>query len=312
MLEVFGFGPQFLTWIKILYSGGKSCIKNNGYISDFFNIERSARQGDPISPLIFILSLEPLLHCIRKDKNILGIKIQNNEIKLTGYADDVSYFCRDKKSGVEILKKIELFSKISGLQINKTKSECMILSNETQLDGDSFEGIPIVDLVKILGQCFGKNSMIRNFHNFYSKLAKIDKIFNIWRQRDLTLFGKTLIIKSLINSQFLFNSQVEMPPDDFLKEVNKKCKDFLWNGGTPKIAHKSIINPLFEGGLAFPDLECFLEAQSLKALKGINFQKPSNRHACLVNWLKPFFGFTNHGSLFTIFDCRFNVPPRKK
>ena len=60
MLEVFGFGPKFCTWIKILYTGGRSCIKNNGFISDFFNIERSARQGDPISPLIF-KAISPLI-----------------------------------------------------------------------------------------------------------------------------------------------------------------------------------------------------------------------------------------------------------
>ena len=67
----------------------------------FFNIDRSARQGDPISPLIFILALEPLLHSIRKD--IKGIEIQNNEVKLTGYADDVSYFCKDKESVANVL-----------------------------------------------------------------------------------------------------------------------------------------------------------------------------------------------------------------
>ena len=48
MMENYGFGEYFRTWIKIIYTGGQSCVKNNGFLSDFFPINRSARQGDPI------------------------------------------------------------------------------------------------------------------------------------------------------------------------------------------------------------------------------------------------------------------------
>ena len=63
--ETFNFGPRFKKWIKTIYRGGKSCIKNNGNFSATFEIERSTRQGDPISPLVFILGLEILLISIR-------------------------------------------------------------------------------------------------------------------------------------------------------------------------------------------------------------------------------------------------------
>ena len=53
--ELFNFGENFRQWIKIIYNGGKSCITNNGFISECFEIKRSTRQGDPISPLVFIL-----------------------------------------------------------------------------------------------------------------------------------------------------------------------------------------------------------------------------------------------------------------
>ena len=61
-----------------------------------FEISRSTRQGDPISPQIFILGLEILFIALRSDENIKGFKIENNEIKLTAYADDASYFLKDK------------------------------------------------------------------------------------------------------------------------------------------------------------------------------------------------------------------------
>ena len=56
--EHFGFGLNFKKWIKTIFNGGKSCVANNGHMSENFDIQRSTRQGDPISPLIFILGLE--------------------------------------------------------------------------------------------------------------------------------------------------------------------------------------------------------------------------------------------------------------
>ena len=95
--RAFNFGESFRNWIRVLFNGGGgSSITNNGHISGMFEISRSTRQGDPISPQIFILGLEILFIALRSDENIKGFKIENNEIKLTAYADDASYFLKDK------------------------------------------------------------------------------------------------------------------------------------------------------------------------------------------------------------------------
>ena len=96
--RVFNFGDNFRRWIKVIFSGGKSCISNNGFLSATFSIERSTRQGDPISPLIFILALEVLFILIRANSNIKGIRVLKTEVKLTSYADDATYFTVNGKS----------------------------------------------------------------------------------------------------------------------------------------------------------------------------------------------------------------------
>ena len=247
--ELFNFGENFKKWIKIIFNGGTSCISNNGHISESFYIERSTRQGDPISPLIFILGLEILFITLRSDENIKGIKIENNEMKLTAYADDASYFMRDKISAKNLLTTIAFFSKTSGLEVNMSKSECLLLSFEMNLNGysEQFMGIPVVEDLKILGHYHGKNELVCNFQNFYSKLEKMSKMFNIWKQRNLTIVGKNLLINSLSTSLFIFNAQIEIPPVDFIKSVEKIHKEFLW-GGTPKIAHPTIISEYEKGG----------------------------------------------------------------
>ena len=318
--EHFGFGERFQKWIKIIFNGGKSCVANNGYISENFEILRSTRQGDPISPLIFILGLEILFLIIRADENIKGVRIENNEIKLTAYADDASYFIRDKYSAENLLQKIELFSKISGLEVNRSKSECLILSFEVDLGENrgTFLGIPIVENLKVLGHFHGKSQLVCNYHNFYSKLEKIKKILSIWKQRNLTLFGKNLLINALSSSLFVFNSQIDYPPTDFIKLVEKLHKDFLW-AGVPKISHNTIIASYKKGGIQYRDLNCFIDAINVKFLQNLVNGPILNHHALPNLWLKKLFKIptsAERDSYFynffqetlNILDCKIKLP----
>ena len=92
VLQKFNFGTYFLQWMRTFYANLSSCVLNNGFSTNFFSVSRGVRQGDPLSPLLFILSLEILACYIRQDRNIHGLVINNEEIKLTLFADDVTCF----------------------------------------------------------------------------------------------------------------------------------------------------------------------------------------------------------------------------
>ena len=89
-LNLFNFCPDIQKWFKILYSDMSSSVIVNGHISKGFDISRGCRQGDPISPFLFVLVVEVLAEMIRNNTNIKGITIDEVEFKLTQYADDTT------------------------------------------------------------------------------------------------------------------------------------------------------------------------------------------------------------------------------
>ena len=111
-----------------MYSNIESCIFNNGHISQFFSPTRGVRQGCPISPYIFIIGAEIMARYIRASKLIKPILVSPRSTAVSQYADDTTIICHKNKNGVlEIFNILDQFGMISGLSVNKGKTQVMIL-----------------------------------------------------------------------------------------------------------------------------------------------------------------------------------------
>lgn len=86
---MFGFGSDFLKWIKLLYKKPSASVLTNGLLSAPFSLTRGTAEGSPLSPILFDLALEPLTVAIRQSLNIQGVDIGTQQHKLLLYADDV-------------------------------------------------------------------------------------------------------------------------------------------------------------------------------------------------------------------------------
>ena len=89
-LKIFDFGLDTINWIKSLQIGSTSKNLQNGNFSNTIPLGRGCRQGDPVSPFIFVLAAEILSEAIRDNKNIEGITIFQKEQKISQYADDTT------------------------------------------------------------------------------------------------------------------------------------------------------------------------------------------------------------------------------
>ena len=86
-------------------------------------LQRGCRQGDAMSPYLFVLCAEILSILIRKNKNTKGIIIHENEYKISQYADDTSlYLDGTKKSSQNTKLTLKFYAKLSGLYINVEKT----------------------------------------------------------------------------------------------------------------------------------------------------------------------------------------------
>ena len=123
-------GPFISKWIRILYGTAKSQVIVNHSLSEPFEVLRGVRQGDPLSPLLYILQLEPHLNRIRADDSISPITCRyNRKRKLVGYADDQEFLIKHHFAIDKIIDHFKHFGKASGSKINVIKTKALGLGS---------------------------------------------------------------------------------------------------------------------------------------------------------------------------------------
>ena len=270
----FGFGVQFTKWVQIIMSENRSSIGYNGWVSGTFKVERGIRQGCPFSPLAFIIGIEFLALRIRNDHRMKGIKIGNDLvdkiIKVILYADDVTLLLKDKEDLKLALDILDRFKDISGLSINRTKSEVMWLGSNVNLANEGL-GLKWVNETKILGIFFSNRiSTSQNEKNWKTRIENVKRIIKTWEKRNLSIIGKICIIKTFLASQFVYVMKTLILPDTVLTEINRIFFRFLWRKrdcnrkAYEKVKRVVMINNVELGGLRMVDMRFLQQSFQLE------------------------------------------------
>lgn len=119
-LEKLGFGSHFILWVKLLYSSPQASVRTNAVQSEYFRLYCSTRQGCPLSPLLFVITIEPLAIALRSHPHISGILRNGIELKVSLYADDLLLYVSNLPA---VLTTLQAFGQISGYKLNLNKSE---------------------------------------------------------------------------------------------------------------------------------------------------------------------------------------------
>ena len=135
--------------MRVLYKNASSRVMNNGFTTGPFLLGRGVRQGDPLSPYLFILALETLAIKIREDCNVQGLKIGEEMIKLSIFAADMTCVIKDKTSYTYLFRILNSFGECSGLKVNDEETEIMPLGDNI-LQEREFPTHNICEVIKIL------------------------------------------------------------------------------------------------------------------------------------------------------------------
>lgn len=128
-IENLGIGPKMAKWIKNIYNHPTASVKVNGSMSPSFEMFYGTRQGCPLSPLLYVLLLEPILATIRNNTDMGGVKMGEEEHKVAAYADDILFYVSNPRTTLpNLIIGLKRYGELSNLNINSIKSKMLYIN----------------------------------------------------------------------------------------------------------------------------------------------------------------------------------------
>lgn len=259
VLQSMGFGKDFIHMVQVLYSSPSAQVLTGQLFSSPFPVTRSSRQGCPLSPSLFALSMEPLAQMIRMSVSIHPISILGTEHKVSLFADDVLVFMENPiQSLPSLLSVCEEFGLLSGFRINWTKSALLPLNPSANLL--TFPAtISVVQYFKYLGIRIFPSLHRTTTYNFVEMHTAVRKDMDQWATLPASLQARIAIVKMNVLPRINFvSSMIPLcPPSDYWKKLHADVSKFIWNKKRPRLKLSTLQRSKGDGGLAVPNFKYY-------------------------------------------------------
>ena len=234
LLEAQSFPLLFITWIKECITSPRFSIAINGELAGFFPGQKGLRQGDSISPYLFIMIMEVLSKLLGKAADEEGMNLhplcQTPRIIHLMFADDLLVFSDGSFHSVSRVKEVMAqFKRWTGMELNPAKTE-IFFGGFSQI-----EAAVISDLAgfrrgsfptRYLGLPLDPNRI--SFATLQPFLERITSKLNSWTVNSLSFAGKVRMVISVIYGMVNFWSSVFDLPKRFYAKNDSLCSAFLW------------------------------------------------------------------------------------
>ncbi|WVZ83331.1 hypothetical protein U9M48_030492 [Paspalum notatum var. saurae] len=277
VLQALGFGLKWRNWVPHPQKSSKILI--NGQPTAAIRDMRGVRQGDPLSPLLFIMAIDPLQRLIdmAAERGILSPTLSSTaRLRCSLYADDAGIFLKASKEDVQALANIlDTFSRCSGLKINLNKIEMYPIH---------CHGLPLSEILQSFpGKVTSFPGKYLGLPLHYRQLRKVevqpllDKINGRlagWKGKLLSKAGRETLVKTVLSSQPIYHLTVFLAQKWLIKKIDRIRRSFLWKGTEPEgcngghclVKWPVVCLPKSKGGLGVSDLERFARALRLRWL----------------------------------------------
>ncbi|KAL0281816.1 UNVERIFIED_CONTAM: Retrovirus-related Pol polyprotein from type-2 retrotransposable element R2DM [Sesamum radiatum] len=263
-LTLFGFPEQFIQWIAECVTTPSYSVCINGAPHGFFRGARGLRQGDPMSPFLFVLVMEVLTLILRQRIEQNGgfsyhWRCEAVQLFQLSFADDLLLFSKAEPNSIQLFKDgLMVFAELSDsrrtyrrvtlfypgrrpppgipywLYWTSRKDTCL-----------RYLGLPLLASRLSISDC-------------QPILRKIEARIKGWEGVMLSFAGRVQLIKSVLSALQVYWAMAFILPKHIIKEIEKRLRNFLWKGnldtGYAKVSWQQVCRPVNEGGLGIRDI----------------------------------------------------------
>ena len=269
-MQSMGFDSVWINWVMQCVESVSFSVLVNASPRGMIKPERGIRQGDPLSPYLFILCAEVLSNLLTKAEE--SNKLKGMKISTTGpsinhllFADDALFFCHaHQKSCTTIMSILREYEQVSGQAVNLNKSAITFGARVKQHVKTRLRHILNIHNDGGGGKYLGLPEQIgsRKKEIFNYVVDKVKQRTQNWSHKFLSKGGKEILLKTIAIALPVYTMNVFKLPKGICDKINSTLARYWWSKSRERrgmhwISWKRMSLPKKEGGLGFKDIEKF-------------------------------------------------------
>lgn len=269
VLKKHGLPNAMVQCIKGIYDKSRSTVVVNGFQSKKFTIGQGARQGDPLSCLLFNIAIDPLAKMILAESKLCGFKDSwGCHHKVSMYADDTAVYLKALREWKTVRKLYTVYAKASGARLNVSKTKILAVDNEGP-QSQTYKGIEVIRGIPIeyLGVPVGEDVDESVF--WKKRMSKIISRVKQWSRINTSRWARVRISNTVLESTLWYHLKCMSPKESVLADAQRRIFRFIHKTADSAgkcmgvTTHADSLRPRAEGGMGILDISAMRKALCL-------------------------------------------------